>query len=136
MPRKGVDLSYHDPEVSFLEGVLARGGREIADVVEAAWRSGARFDAWTEEFDPQKWEAAFGAAGVDASAVANRVRPLDETLPWEHISAGVTRAYLRIERDRALAATPTADCTFSGCTGCGVCSDPDTANVLAGERRD
>lgn len=135
MPRKGVDLSYHDPAVSFLEGVLARGGREVADVIEAAWRSGARFDAWTEEFDPGKWEQAFGLTGVDGAAIANRERALDEALPWEHISTGVTTAYLRIERDRARAATPTADCTFDGCTGCGVCGAPGTANVLAGERR-
>jgi radical SAM family uncharacterized protein len=135
MPGKGVDLSYHDPQVSFLEGVLARGGREVADVVEAAWRSGARFDAWTEEFDPRKWEAAFFTTGVDGSAIANRERTVDETLPWAHISAGVTSAYLRSERDRARAAAPTVDCTFDGCTGCGVCGAPGTGNVLAGERR-
>ncbi len=134
MPRKGVDLSYHDPNVSYLEGVLARGGREVADVIEAAWRAGARFDAWTEEFDPRIWQQAFAETGVDGAAVANRERSLDEPLPWEHISVGVTRAYLRIERDRALAAVATPDCTFDGCTGCGVCGGPGVANVLAGER--
>ncbi|MDO8948968.1 MAG: TIGR03960 family B12-binding radical SAM protein [Actinomycetota bacterium] len=134
MPRKGVDLSYHDPEVSFLEGVLARGGREVADVIEAAWRSGARFDAWTEEFDPRKWREAFTLTGIDGTTIANRERELDETLPWAHISAGVTTAYLRIERDRARAATPTPDCTFDGCTGCGVCGASGVANVLAGVR--
>ncbi len=134
MPRKGVDLSYHDPNVSFLEGVLARGGREVADVIEAAWRAGARFDAWTEEFDHKKWDAALAETGVDGTTIANRERALDETLPWQHISAGVTGAYLKIERERARSATPTPDCTFDGCTGCGVCGAPGVANVLAGVR--
>ncbi|MCE5190433.1 MAG: TIGR03960 family B12-binding radical SAM protein [Actinomycetia bacterium] len=135
MPKKGVDLSYHDAEVSFLEGVLARGGREVADVIEAAWRGGARFDAWTEEFQPARWTLAFEATGVDPVAIANRARRVDEALPWDHISAGVSRAYLRIERSNALAARRTPDCTFDGCTGCGVCGAPVVRNVLAGERR-
>lgn len=135
MPRKGVDLSYHDPNVSFLEGVLARGGRDVADVIEAAWRGGAKFDAWTEEFDPRKWDAALAETGIDGTTIANRDRALDEVLPWQHISAGVTNAYLKIERERARSATPTPDCTFDGCTGCGVCGGPGVANVLAGVRR-
>ncbi len=135
MPGKGVDLSYHDSDVSFLEGVLSRGGREVADVIEAAWRGGARFDAWTEEFKPQRWAAAFEETGIDPTTIANRVRRVDETLPWDHISVGVTRAYLRIERDNALAAQTTVDCTFDGCTGCGVCGSSLVANILAGERR-
>ncbi|MFU8891669.1 MAG: TIGR03960 family B12-binding radical SAM protein, partial [Anaerosomatales bacterium] len=44
MPRKGIDLSWHDAEVSFLEGVVARGGREVSAAIEGAWRAGARFD--------------------------------------------------------------------------------------------
>ncbi|PKQ36980.1 MAG: B12-binding domain-containing radical SAM protein [Actinobacteria bacterium HGW-Actinobacteria-1] len=135
MPKKGVDLSYHDSDVSFLEGVLSRGGREIADVIEAAWRGGARFDAWTEEFRPSRWALAFEQTGIDPTSIANRSRRVDEALPWDHISAGVSRAYLRIERDNALAAQTTADCTFDGCTGCGVCGSSLVANILAGERR-
>ncbi len=135
MPRKGVDLSYHDSDVSFLEGVLARGGREIADVIEAAWRAGARFDAWTEQFKPSRWAAAFEATGVDPIGIATRRRTVAEALPWDHISTGVSRAYLRIERDNALAGTTTPDCTFEGCTGCGVCGSSMVANILAGGRR-
>jgi radical SAM superfamily enzyme YgiQ (UPF0313 family) len=58
MPRRGVDLSYHDPETSLLEGAIARGGREMADVIEAAWRNGAAFAAWTDEFSPRMWADA------------------------------------------------------------------------------
>ncbi|MHB8924664.1 MAG: TIGR03960 family B12-binding radical SAM protein [Coriobacteriia bacterium] len=132
MPRKGVELSYHDADVSFLEGALARGGREIADVIEAAWRLGARFDAWTEEYSLARWLSAFEECGIDPTTLANRERALDEPLPWDHISAGLSSAYLRIERGRALKGETTPDCTFEGCTGCGVCGTLGAANILAG----
>jgi len=132
MPRKGVELSYHDAEVSYLEGVLARGGRELADAIEAAWRGGARFDAWTERFSLGRWLAAFAETGIDAPAIANRERAEDEALPWDHISAGVSRTYLARERARALEGKTTPDCTFAGCTGCDVCGDLDVDVSLAG----
>lgn len=132
MPHKGVELSYHDADVSFLEGTLARGGREVADVVEAAWRLGARFDAWTEEYSLTRWLEAFEECGIDPTTIANRERALDERLPWDHISAGLSSAYLKIERNRALAGETTADCTFDGCTGCGVCGALGVENVVAG----
>ena len=102
VPRKGVELHWHDSDVSFLEGVMARGGREVADVVETAWRAGARFDAWSECFRLQTWLDAFAENGVDPAQIANRVRSEDEALPWDHLSAGVDRRYLASERERAL----------------------------------
>ena len=121
MPRKGVELSWHDAEVSLLEGVLARGGRELADVVEDAWRGGARFEAWTERFSLEPWRGSAQAHGLELAAIPTRGHSLDEALPWEHLSAGVAREYLRDERERAFAAATTPDCSFDGCTGCDVC---------------
>ena len=135
MPRKGVELHWHDSEVSFLEGVMARGGREVADVIEAAWRNGAVFDAWTEQFRLQRWLDAFASTGVDPAAIANRERSEDEPLPWDHISAGVSRRYLLRERSRALAEETTPDCSFVGCTGCDVCDDLGAVVALAGGAR-
>jgi radical SAM family uncharacterized protein len=135
MPRKGVELHWHDPEVSFLEGVMARGGREVADAIEAAWRAGAVFDAWTEQFSLDRWLDAFDTVGLDATAVANRQRGLDDRLPWEHISAGVSKRYLLLERERALGAQVTPDCSFDTCTACDVCTSLDVDIVLGGERR-
>lgn len=123
MPRKGVDLSWHDADISLLEAALARGGREVADVIEQAWRSGARFDAWTEHFSLPLWEAAFAACGLDLRLAATRGFGRDDRLPWSHISAGVSSAYLWKEYERALAGTLTPDCTFDACTACGVCGD-------------
>jgi radical SAM family uncharacterized protein len=135
MPRKGVDLHWHDAEVSFLEGVVARGGREVADVIEAAWRQGAVFDAWTEQFRLQRWMDAFEETGVDPGAIANRERSVDDPLPWDHISAAVSPDYLRKERARALAGTTTHDCSFGGCTGCDVCGELGVDIALGGESR-
>ena len=132
MPRKGVDLSWHDPDVSFLEGILARGGRDVAAAVEGAWRRGARFDAWTDEFRLHRWTEALAEAGIDGSSIANRERDTAEHLPWAHLSAGLSTPYLLIERSRARAAETTPDCTFDGCTGCGVCGALGVENVIAG----
>lgn len=134
-PRKGVDLHWHDADVSFVEGALTRGGREVADVIEEAWRGGAVFDAWTERFSLSRWKDAFDAAGVDPARIANRERDVGEPLPWDHISAGVSKRYLQRERVRSLAGQTTVDCSFDGCTGCDVCPTLGVDVVLAGERR-
>ena len=135
VPRKGVELHWHDSDVSFLEGVMARGGREVADVVEAAWRAGARFDAWSECFGLQTWLDALAENGVDPAQVANRVRSEDEPLPWDHLSAGVDRGYLAAERTCALQASVTPDCSFTACTGCEVCGQLGVDTRLAGVSR-
>ena len=135
MPKKGVDLHWHDAEVSFVEGALARGGRELSGVIEAAWRLGGGFDAWTEHFSLGTWLAAFEQAGVDPVALAEVARDPSAPLPWDHISSGVSSAYLRLERERALQGLTTADCSFGDCTGCGVCDDLGVKIVLAGEGR-
>ena len=70
LPRKGVKLATHDIDASYLEAALARGGQELADVIEGAWRRGARFDAWTEHYRPDAWAGAFAAAGLDAEGLA------------------------------------------------------------------
>jgi hypothetical protein len=135
VPRKGVELHWHDSDVSFLEGVMARGGRELADVIETSWRAGARFDAWSECFRLQTWLAALAENGVDPAAIVGRQRSVDEPLPWDHLSAGVNRRYLAAERDLALAAAVTPDCSFAGCTGCDVCGDLGVEIRLAGVSR-
>jgi radical SAM family uncharacterized protein len=135
MPRKGVELHWHDPEVSFIEGALARGGRDLAPVIEHAWRAGGGFDAWTESFSLTRWLAAFEAAGVDPVALASEPRDPGTPLPWDHISSGVARAYLLRERERAFTGLVTPDCSFTDCTACGVCPTLGVDVVLAGDHR-
>jgi radical SAM family uncharacterized protein len=132
MPRKGVELHWHDAEVSLIEGALARGGRELAPVIEHAWRSGGGFDAWTERFSLARWLEAFAAEGVDPVALASTPREVGAPQPWSHISSGVNESYLALERERALAGESTPDCSFDGCTDCGACPLLGADVVLAG----
>jgi len=135
MPTRGVELSWHDAEASFLEAAMARGDRSVAGVIERAWRAGARFDAWTERFDLARWLTAFAAEGVDPVAAASQPFSEDAPLPWAHIDSGLAEAFLRDERRRAYAGETTADCTFDACTGCGVCPSMAVDVVLAGGER-
>ena len=88
---KGVEFNWHTPQVSFLEACFARGDRKMADVLEAAWRLGCRFDGWTDQFSFENWMKAFEQCGVDPAFYANRRRSEDEILPWSMISTGVYR---------------------------------------------
>lgn len=113
---------------------MSRGGRQAADWVEAAWRRGARFDAWTELFLEDAWRRAASDVGIDPAEIAQAQWDTSRVMPWAHISTGVTTRYLALERKRAAAETTTPDCTFEKCTGCGACQALDCDNMLAGVR--
>lgn len=116
---KGVDFKYHAPDLSYVEAIFARGDRRVADVLEKAWKLGCRFDGWSDQFRFDLWMRAFEETGVDADFYATRPRAAEEVFPWEHLDAGVTRAYLASELDKALRGETTQDCR-KGCTGCGM----------------
>src|SRR6185436_10499617 len=78
--RRRIEFRWHDARLSFLEGIFARGDRRLADVIESAYRRGARFDGWSEHCRPDLWEAALVAHGLDADFYLRR-RPLEEVLP-------------------------------------------------------
>lgn len=120
---RAISLKYHEPEQSFLEGVLARGDRRTADVIERAWRTGARFDSWSETFDLNRWLSAFEYCGLNPEDFT-RARDDSEKLPWDHIDAGITKEFLLRERRQAYSSKVTADCS-SGCAACGIgCFNP------------
>lgn len=127
---RAVDIHWHDPATSFVEAVMSRGGREAADWVEAAWRRGARFDAWTELFNEQAWRDAADELGLDPAAIAQAQWDTTRVMPWAHISSGVSVRYLALERKRADRGVTTPDCTFEKCTGCGACQALECDNVL------
>ena len=118
MRGRSIRYNWHDSQTSFLEAVFARGDRKVAEVIETAWRSGAKFDAWSEGFDFDRWLEAFSTCGVDPAFYANRVRDKDEHFPWDVTSVGVSRQFLWRERERAYAASTTPDCRTQ-CSGCG-----------------
>ncbi|MDR2604653.1 MAG: TIGR03936 family radical SAM-associated protein, partial [Desulfovibrio sp.] len=119
----------HDPEMSLLEGILARGDRRTADVVERAYRKGALFSSWKEGFSLQPWLEALSELGLNAEDYT-RERAPDEALPWDHLASGVSEDFLRREKDRALRALPTPDCRYAACNGCGVCGVPGRSSGL------
>lgn len=120
MHGKGMALSWADPTSSVLEAALGRGDRRLGPVIRAAFEKGARFDAWDEHFDYSTWLAAFAASGLDPAWYAQRDIPTDEPLPWSHLGAGVSTAFMLRDRKRALAATTTPDCHWGPCSNCGV----------------
>lgn len=132
--KSGGEYNWHNVEASFLEAVFARGDRRLAEALETAWRRGCRFDGWTEFFRFSLWEESFQTVGIDSVAYAERIFSYEEVLPWNVIDSGVSREYLIREHRRALAGTPTGDCRFESCTGCGICPAFQVAPALFQER--
>ncbi len=113
-------LKWHDPRMSFLEGVFSRGDRRLAPVIVEAWRRGARLDAWNEHFRLETWREAAAAVGVELDDYL-RQREVDEPLPWEHLDCGVAPEFMELEAERALTEEYTPDCRYHGCQKCGLC---------------
>ena len=118
MTRKQVKYNYHEPELSSLEGVLARGDRKVGRVLYRAWELGAKFDSWNELFKYNVWMQAFKDTGISKEFYANRERSYDEILPWDHISIGVSKEFFIKEMEKAKAETVTPNCRKQ-CSGCG-----------------
>ncbi|MGN0389216.1 MAG: TIGR03960 family B12-binding radical SAM protein, partial [Wujia sp.] len=116
--KKSLKFVYHDAGISILEGVFARGDRRLCPVILDVYKHGAIFDAWTEYFDMQRYEDAFAKYGVDITFYTSRTREDDEVFPWEHIDAGVSRAFLLKEWKRAQKGETTGNCRMN-CSGCG-----------------
>jgi hypothetical protein len=97
-----VKVKQHNIETSLLEGILTRGDRRVAPALELAWRRGARLDGWTECFDAELWWQAFADLGIDVAWYSQRLRPLTEVLPWDHVNVKKGREYLEKEQTRSL----------------------------------
>ena len=118
---KNVTYNWHDPDTSFVEAVLSRGDRRIADVIEEVWRRGGKLEAWGDYFSFERWMSAMDTCGVDPMRYACRERGKDEFLPWDIVDMGVRRAHLWHEREQAYKAELSPDCRKQ-CTGCGALS--------------
>lgn len=114
-----ITFNYHDPKLSYLEAILARGDRRLGKTLIKAWEKGCKFDGWSELFDYDKWMEAFLETKVQGDFYALRARDLDEILPWDFIDSGVSKEYLIREYKKAKAQELTRDCRL-GCTGCGI----------------
>ena len=124
---KRIKYNYHDAKGSRIEGVLARGDRRLSSALALLVEEGAMLDAWDEYFDYERWIDAFDRTGVDPDFYTVRGFGLDEVLPWDIIDCGVTKRYLRSEREKAYLGQTTPSCA-EHCNGCG-------ANKLGGKNK-
>ncbi len=115
---KSITYNWHDPQTSYLEAILSRGDRRLADVLEWVWAHGGKMDAWTEYFDYQRWLDGLAACGLDGDFYAHRERGRDEVFPWCRLSTGVDHSFLWHERELCYQSQTTPDCR-TRCSGCG-----------------
>ena len=115
---KSLRYNWHEADVTGLEGVMARGDRKVAAVIEEAYKNGALYDSWSESFKNNVWMKAFETCGVDPEFYTLRERSLDEVFPWDFIDAGVSKEFLQREWNQALHETVTPNCRQK-CSACG-----------------
>ena len=119
--QKSITYHYHEAGTTIIEGIFARGDRRVAAAIEWAYRDGALFDAWTEQFSYERWIKAFEECGVDYENYIFRERGEDELFPWDYVDCGVRKEWLLNEWRRARAEVTTSNCRDK-CSGCGCAS--------------
>lgn len=115
--QKCIKYAWHDPEVSVLEGVFARGDRKLSKLIVSAYSKGCMYDAWSDSFKPEIWNEAFDECGL-SKEFYNRERQTDELLPWDFIDMGVSKEFLLREWKNAMEGKVTPNCRQK-CSGCG-----------------
>lgn len=128
LDRRKVVSRFHDPQLSVLEGIFSRGGRQLSSVIYAAFRAGCRFDGWHDQCRFDLWQRVFADFRVDPVQELRR-RILDEPLPWDHLDCGVSKEFFRRELARAFERHVTPDCSVQRCTFCGACDFKTIRNV-------
>jgi radical SAM family uncharacterized protein len=128
---KGVQLTWHDPKASLVEGLASRGDRRLGPVIEQVWRRGGTFQEWSEHFRLDLWTSAMADHGLDIEWYVYRHRTEDEILPWDHISAGLHKDFLWQDWQDALAEVGLPDCRWTPCYDCGACTGYGIEHVVA-----
>jgi radical SAM family uncharacterized protein len=127
---RSIGIRYHDGQPGAIEGLLARGDRRVGAVIEEVWRSGGRFDGWSEHFSYPRWvqacEDVWSDAPVSLAWYTTRERGPAEVLPWDHLDSGLDRDWLWADWQAALQGTEVEDCRWTPCPACGVCDVMDT----------
>ena len=144
---RGFKVNFTDVRLSAMEDFVGRGDRRLAPVIEAAWRAGAGMDAWFESLERTyaAWTGAISEAGLEGRyremevGSWSAVNALDrkdlevfcrQPLPWDHIDTGIDKTWLMEDLQRALEASVVPDCSFHGCSSCGVCGPDLGHNVV------
>jgi radical SAM family uncharacterized protein/radical SAM-linked protein len=116
---RGAKMKWHEPREAEIECVLSRGDRRAGRVLHTAWKSGVRFDGWTEHFRYDLWMKAFEAEGIPKETYL-RAYDLDEILPWDVLDVSIKKRWLQIELIKAKKEMRTEDCKWGHCYACGV----------------
>ncbi|KAI9132534.1 TIGR03960 family B12-binding radical SAM protein [Acaryochloris sp. CCMEE 5410] len=153
---KGVKVNFTDVRISAMEDFVGRGDRRLAPVVKRAWELGAGMDSWWESLDKAygAWTDAIAEANLtwkyrqveqgewnlfdgsspdqDTSLQPSHhpLQSLNVPLPWDHLDTGIDKQWLQDDLKRALEAATVPDCSFEGCSHCGVCSVDFGHNVV------
>ncbi len=117
---RNIEISWRDVRVAELEAVFARGDRRLAELILAAWRNGARFDAWSSEINWNIWDAAWTETGLEPATFTSGWAEPDRHLPWKHLQTGVSESFLKRERERARRGE-TWTCNGTLCNECHGC---------------
>ena len=128
---RGVNLKWHDPKATFVEGIASRGDRRLGPVIEEVWRKGGVFQEWSEHFNLQLWEDAMAAHGLSSDWYVHRHRTQDEVLPWDHLSAGLHKDFLWDDWQDALRELGLPDCRWTPCYDCGACTGYGIEHIVA-----
>ncbi|GAP97786.1 TIGR03960 family B12-binding radical SAM protein [Leptolyngbya sp. NIES-2104] len=140
---KGVKINFTDTRISAMEDFVGRGDRRLAPVVQRAWELGAGMDSWWESLEKAfgAWTQAIEEAGVTWKYrqvengewnifEADESSTLDAPLPWDHLDTGIDKKWLKEDLQKALEAAIVPDCSFEGCSHCGVCGVDFGHNIV------
>ncbi|NCJ07218.1 TIGR03960 family B12-binding radical SAM protein [Synechococcales cyanobacterium C] len=141
---RGVKVNFTDVRISAMEDFVGRGDRRLAPVIKRAWELGAGMDSWWESLERafRAWTQAIAETDLTwkyrqvESGEWNLFDPetqspnLDAPLPWDHLDTGIDKQWLQDDLHRALDAATVPDCSFEGCSHCGVCSIDFGHNVV------
>ncbi len=129
--QRGVQLKWHDPRATLVEGIMSRGDRRLGPVIEDVWRHGGTFQEWSEHFDHQLWVDAMERHGLSVDWYVHRHRTEHEVLPWDHLSAGLHKDFLWQDWRDALDELGLEDCRWTPCYDCGACTGYGIEHVVA-----
>ena len=105
-----IELMFESPKNAYLQSVLARGDRRLAEAIALA----------AEKDGIKALLSAMKECNLSAKFYAERKRAAEEIFPWSTIDIGVTREYLADELQRGETGLKTPACG-GRCTRCGVC---------------
>jgi len=150
---KGVKANFTDVRISAMEDFVGRGDRRLSAVIRRAWELGAGMDSWFDGLDRAfgAWEKAIAESDLtwkyrqvengewnvfQDSALSTQHSEstiqnlLNAPLPWDHIDTGIDKNWLKADLQRALEAATVPDCSFEGCSHCGICGTDFGHNVV------